>query len=174
MPNVGSIVSSYSKHLPKKKEVQTNLTGNCNYREKETCPLAGHCQAQCIVYQATVSNKFILASQKEPLYCDSTITQTNTILRIKNVIWIVLSSLNVRLGTFSFHQIMLDFSRFVSFYWNLRKRLIGGLLTVRALSLVAEEYGWEIISRVVTVKEAEGGIEVNKDELVGFFWALLL
>ncbi len=58
MPNVASIITSHNKHLlAKENQTNTPTDKDCNCRKKEACPLAGKCQSQGVVYQATVTRE---------------------------------------------------------------------------------------------------------------------
>ena len=45
-----------------------NETGNnnCNYRNKDTCPLPNSCQTKCMIYQANIVS--IMAGYKQKCY----------------------------------------------------------------------------------------------------------
>lgn len=58
MPNVDNIIASHNKYLLANDDPSNAPTNDeCNCRKKENCPLAGQCQAQSIVYQATVTRE---------------------------------------------------------------------------------------------------------------------
>ena len=60
MSNVANIIASHNKHiLSKETQTQSNPPDSlsCNCRHKESCPLAGKCLTDRVVYQATVKRE---------------------------------------------------------------------------------------------------------------------
>ena len=59
MPNISNIISSHNKAVLNEETHRNNTTvaKECNCRQKNTCPLNGKCQAEGIVYQATVTRE---------------------------------------------------------------------------------------------------------------------
>ncbi|GFR80073.1 hypothetical protein ElyMa_002305100 [Elysia marginata] len=56
MPNVNLTIQNHNKKLlqqHRNEKAPTETTSNC--RQKENCPLKGHCLTKCIVYKATVT-----------------------------------------------------------------------------------------------------------------------
>ena len=55
-------------HIHKFLNDKPNETGinNCNYRNKDTCPLPNSCQTKCIIYQANIVS--IMAGYKQKCY----------------------------------------------------------------------------------------------------------
>ena len=54
MPNIGSIISSHNKKVLNDKK--TLEIGGCNCRNRQNCPLNGHCLTNNIMYEATVTS----------------------------------------------------------------------------------------------------------------------
>lgn len=56
MANVDKIITTHNKSvLSKEPKTNTNTKDKCNCRRKDSCPLAGKCLTESIVYQATVT-----------------------------------------------------------------------------------------------------------------------
>ena len=56
MPNVNQTIRNHNKKLlqqHRNEKAPTETT--CNCRQKESCPLKGHCLTKCVVYKATVT-----------------------------------------------------------------------------------------------------------------------
>lgn len=55
MPNIGNIINAHNKHILKEEpKNSTPKTAECNCRQKGSCPLAGKCLTEGVVYQAKV------------------------------------------------------------------------------------------------------------------------
>ena len=52
MKNMSSIIK---QHNVKILSAESNEKRNCNFRNKECCPLEGYCLRECMVYEAKVS-----------------------------------------------------------------------------------------------------------------------
>ena len=54
MPNIKQHIDGHNKGTLSKPS-EKNVQSTCNCRKKNECPLAGHCLAKSVVYQATVT-----------------------------------------------------------------------------------------------------------------------
>ena len=55
---MASIIASHNKHLlPKENQSNLTTTRKCYCRQKESYPLAGECQTEKVVYQATIERE---------------------------------------------------------------------------------------------------------------------
>ena len=68
MSNMNSYTSMHNHKVLNNKPNETGIN-NCNYRNKDTCPLPKSCKTKSIVYQAKIDCD--IAGHKQKCYLDS-------------------------------------------------------------------------------------------------------
>ena len=71
MPSLNSYTYMHNHKVSNDKPNKTGMN-NCNFRNKDTCPLPNSCQTKCIIYQASIDCD--IAGYKQKFYLGSSET----------------------------------------------------------------------------------------------------